>query len=356
MIYDMEFDADLKIKPSDTDRITINWEMHDESWLSSPSDSNGKTGDDNIAIKRVYGTHDFSTGTSVDFGLMTGGAWAYDFGNNANGAYRVKVAQKTSFGVVVGLVEKLVEVGPAATDDYDAEKDDSDLYALAIITKAGDLNIKPLFLYVPVGHIVANEKTDQTTYALDLGVDGSFGAVGVETEFVYKSIVWDLDDKDDYSLIGFYANAWTNLDAMKVGAMLAYGSWDKDNMQGYGFGEDFCPTIGGADQFPVGSDNGKGLSEYNAVTLVNAYLDYALNEEMNLGGSLTYWMSNEKDTVWEDANGYEVDVTFGYKLSANCKYSVGLGMGQISWDKPEDYGLDDPDAFTRLYHKIQVNF
>jgi hypothetical protein len=355
MIYDMEFDADLNIKPTDKTAVFLNFEIHDESWLTPAGDSDGKSGDDQIAFKRAYGTYKWDSGANVQFGILTGGAWAYDFGDNANGAYRVKFTYPLAGGIpLVFLVEKVIESGKAATSDYDAEADDSDLYAAATVIKTGDIFIKPLFIYVPVGHLEADEETDQTTVAFDLGVNGDLGAIGFETEFVYKSVTWSMDsDPEDYSLMGFYVNVWTNMDALKIGGQLAYGSWDEDAGQGFGFGEDYCPTIGGADQFPIGSDNGKGLSEYNAATLLQVYADYGLSEEMSLGGSLTYWMSNEKDTVWEKATGYEVDVTFAYKLTDNAKYSVGLAQGQIS---PDDDAFEDPDAFTRLYHKIQVNF
>lgn len=350
MIYDMEFDADLTIKPTDRNGVFINFEIHDESWLEPSNDSNGKTGDDQIAFKRAFGFHTFDAGGKLEFGILTGGAWAYGFGDNANGAYRVKYTHPMPFGPLVFVLHKLYEEGPAATDDFDAEADDSDLYAIATVTKAGDINIKPLFVYIAAGHIEADEETDQTKVVFDLGVDGDLGALGFEAEFVYQNITWELDsDPEDYSTIGLYANVWTTMDAMKVGGQVAYGSWDEDAGNGFGFGEDYTPTIGGADGFTIGTSS---LSEYMAVTLVQAYLDFALNDEMNLGGSLTYWMSNEKDTVWEDATGYELDVTFGWKLADNVKYSVALGQGQID---PDDDSLD-PDPFTRLYHKIQLSF
>jgi hypothetical protein len=71
MDYDMEFDSTLVIKPSDKSSIHLNWEIHDEGFGSTPTDSQSKTGDDNIAFKRAFGAYTFDTGTSVDFGLMT---------------------------------------------------------------------------------------------------------------------------------------------------------------------------------------------------------------------------------------------------------------------------------------------
>jgi len=368
MIYDMEMDSDLTIKASDTDGVFLNFEIHDQSWMSTPGNSDQYTGDDQIAFKRAFGYHTFSTKTKVEFGLLTGAAFGTAFGDTACGRWRVKLTQPTDVGVFVGVLEKNKESGPLATKDYDAEADDSDLYAFAYVLPMGDLKFAGLGVYNLVdlgidgdpgkldreGNQAGDEKANLAVSVLSLNLFGTLGAIGFETEFMYQNFAYDYDNApDDYNLMGFYANGWTNIDAMKVGAQIAYGSYDKDAGDGFGFGEDYCPTVGGADAFTVGTAS---LSEYSAVTLLNVYGDYALNDEMKLGGSLTYWMSNEEKTVWEDANGWEVDVTFAYKLSDNCKYNVALGQGQISFDKPEDYNMGDPDAFTRLYHKITVSF
>ena len=272
MYYDMEFDGTLKITPTDKSLIYLNFEIHDENFDVSPTDSQGKTGDDQIAFKRAYGSYNFDTGTSVDFGLMTGGAWAFAFGDSANGTYRVKVTQKTDFGVLVGLVEKNTERGdeywqepvaddpltihddeatPGYTDGngpWDAEEDDADTYALAMVTKLGDITIMPLLKYATVGTPERDEETDLTVMALDLGVSGAFGAIGFESEFIYADYSYDLDGNaaEDYNVMGLYANVWTTMDAFKVGGMAAYGSYDKDGGTagtgaGFGFGEDFGP-------------------------------------------------------------------------------------------------------------------
>jgi hypothetical protein len=356
MIYDMEFDADLNIKASDKSGVFLNFEIHDESWLETPGGSDDKTGDDQIAFKRAFGYHTFGTGTKVEFGVLTGAAFGTAFGDNGDGRYRVKFTHPTDVGVFVGVLEKNQENGPAATDDYDAEADDSDLYAVAYVAPFGDLTFQGLGVYalVNIGDADAgdpdatDEEADLALTIVSLNLLGSLGAIGFETEFMYKNYSYDTEfDAEDYSVFGFYANGWTMMDAMKVGAQIAYGSFDDDAQAGFGFGEDYTPTIGGADAFTVGAS---GLSEYNAVTLLNAYLDYGLSEEMNVGGSLTYWMSNSKDNAWEDATGYEVDVLFGWKLSDTTKYSAALGQGQIDLDN------GDPDPFTRIYHKIQVSF
>ena len=71
-----------------------------------------------------------------------------------------------------------------ATGDFDAEKDDMDVYYVAMVTKAGDISIKPLLGYGLVGQVEADEETDLTLIAAILAVDGSFGAIGFEAEFM----------------------------------------------------------------------------------------------------------------------------------------------------------------------------
>ena len=50
MKYDMEFDADLKIKPNDTSFVFLNMEIHDEDF-ADPGEDNL---DDNIEFKRAF--------------------------------------------------------------------------------------------------------------------------------------------------------------------------------------------------------------------------------------------------------------------------------------------------------------
>ncbi|MFC1876480.1 hypothetical protein ACFL2E_04305 [Thermodesulfobacteriota bacterium] len=363
MYYDMEFDGTLKITPTDQTLIYLNWEIHDENYTVSPDAAPGAPNDDNIYFKRAYGSYDFSQGTSLDFGLMTGGAWATAFGDNADGYYRVKAVHKADFGVLVGLVEKDAEVGPGATGDYEAEKDDNDMYALALITKAGDITIMPLLKYATVGTVEADEETDLTVMALDLGATGSFGAIGFEAEFVYADFSYDTDfDAEDYNLMGAYVNVWTSMDALKIGGMIGYGSWDDDAGKGFGFGEDFGPGYWVMDWEHFGSS---GKAEYYAATLIAVYGSYAVNDALSLNGALEYMMSNEEDTEWEEATGTIVSAGLSYKLADNVTYAVGGAYGQFkgddfTWDDDDDVTTpeveNDPDAFARVYHKITISF
>ena len=149
-----------------------------------------------------------------------------------------------------------------------------------------------------------------------------------------------------------YFKGWVNLDAFKVGALVAYGSYDEDggitgSGAGFGFGEDFTPTVFGADWAGFGST---GNFEYFAVTMFQIFGEYALNDALSFTASYTSITSNEKDTIWEDATGYEIDAGLEWNISDAVTYAIALGTG--SWD------IDDADldSFTRAYHYIMIEF
>lgn len=363
MYYDMEFDSTLKINPTDKSQIYLNWEIHDENWESTPGGSDDKTGDDNIAIKRAFGKFTFDNGWWTTFGLMTGAAFGTSFADNADGRYRWRIDGKTAIGQCGFILEKNGELGndgrsgDPVLSDWDGESDDSDAYYAYLVTKAGDVTLMFLGGYVQVGDATGGsvegglefEGSDLDVTLFQAVAKGSMGAVGYEAEFDYFNYArnWDAADPDSYSLMGAYANVWTDIDAFKVGGLVAYGSWDEDAGDGFGFGEDFCPGNFVCDWTGFGTT---GASEYSAVTLLNVYVDYAINEAMSVNGSVGYWMSNETESAFEDATGNELNLGFGYKLADNVKWSLGFATGAYDLDEV------DTDSFMRAYHKLSISF
>jgi hypothetical protein len=369
MYYDQELDADWKISAADKTFVFVNFEAHDQNWMAGNTDGTTQDGtsdlDDNLEIKRLYGSHTFAFGTAFDFGLMTGGAWATGFGDNSNGRWRLKFVHPLASGLpLIGVIEKNAEMGmmynsPGYTAGgidlpADAEADDYDAYYFATVAKVGDIFIKPLIGYIQAGHIELDEETDQTVSLLLLGVDGNLGMFAFESEFNYLNYAFstDIPTSEDYNKYGVYFKGWVNLDAFKVGALGAYGSYDKDggitgSGAGFGFGEDFTPTVFGADWAGFGST---GLSEYFAVTMFQLFGEWAMNEDISFNASYTNVSSNEKDTMWEDATGYEIDAGMSWSITDVVSYTIALGTGK--WDVD---GADF-DSFTRAYHMIKINF
>jgi hypothetical protein len=365
MFFEMEFDSTLNIMPSDKTLIRLNWEIHDESFGTSPTSSEDKTGDDNIAFKRAFGQYKFDNEWTTQFGLMTGGAFGTAFGDNADGYYRVRFDGPVGIGKVGVIFEKRAERGSTGNDDYDAEKDDSDSVAAYLVTKAGDVTLQFLGQWVGVGdasggtvaETFEDEDYDINVIAGVVAAMGSFGDIGFEAEAVVKdySIEFDQGDPDDYTIYGLYGNAWMMMDAVKIGAMLAYGSYDDDGEAGFGFGEDFGPGYWVMDWDGFGSGN----AEYYAATLFAVYADYAVSDALSLYGAVEYMMSNEEDTEWEDATGWILNASMSYKLADNVTYSIAGAYGQYQdgeWVNVDGDDYDDPDPFARVYHKIQINF
>ena len=388
MYYDMELDLTTRILVSDKTRIIVNMEIHDENWatdgVTNQDDREEETGrglDDNIHFKRVFSSHTFDAyGTVLDLGLMTGGAWATGFGDNARGKYRVKVMQPTELGPIFAILEKNAEVGSGGED---FEKDDGDAYYLAMVTKLGDFSLMPLLGYVDASNAVRDAGSDGIKQILVLlGANATFGDIGFEAEFNYVDI--DQSDvpsattpggfREDYSTFCAYGKGWWNIGAGQVGLLAAYGSWDDDAGDGFGFGEDFTPTVFGADWTNIGGNQigssanvsgalGREGSEYKAVTMIQIFGSLALSEELSISGAGLYWASNAgenndgSDNYWKDADGYEINAGLAWKLTDMATYSIAAGFGKISLDDGGSGVTDDsPDSFARVYHKFQIDF
>jgi hypothetical protein len=384
MYYDMEFDSTLNINPTDKSLIRLNWEIHDNNFDESPTSSQDLTGkgndDDQIAFKRAWGQYTFDNGWTTAFGLMTGGAFGTAFGDNANGYYRVRADGMTGIGKIGFILEKGDERGNSGDSDWDAEKDDSDAYAVYLATKAGDITLNFLLKYAQVGDVSGldpavqddplgfeDEGSDMDVIAGVVAAMGTHGQLGWEAEFMFKDYTMEGDDidlvgggqvddnREDYTIYGLYGNIWYTMDALKIGGMVGYGSWDDDAEAGFGFGEDFGPGYWVMDWDGFGGGN----AEYYAATLVAVYADYSISDALSVYGALEFMSSNSEDDEWDDATGFIIDASMSYKLADNVKYTVAGAYGQYedgAWidDNGDDY--DDPDAFARIYHKIQINF
>jgi len=389
--FDHELDITSRILVTDKTRVIVNFEIRDETWTGSPQDgaaeNRDQNMDDNIEFKRVFSSHTFDYGGVLDLGLMTGAAWATGFGDNGNGYYRVKYTQPTQLGPVIAIYEKDSEQGAsqsvAGKRTKKAEKDDGNAYFLASVMKFGDFNVLPLLGYVDRSDDILDQKTNgYQLFVFDLGVDGTFGDFGFESEFRYNSINQDKKSTfggadptlsarfaDDWNNWGIYGNGWWNIGAGKVGLLAAYGSWDDDAGDGFGMGEDFTPTVFGADQTNIGgnsaTDGGNTLSEYKAVTMVQLYGSLAISEQFSINGSALYWASNAKENAdgtnnfWRDSDGYEIDAGLDYKITDAVTYTVAAAFGKISLDdKGASGGVtdDSPDSFVRAYHRFRIQF
>ncbi|MEE4264877.1 MAG: hypothetical protein V2I56_19490 [Desulfobacteraceae bacterium] len=366
--FDHELDLTARLLVTDKTRVIVNFEIRDENWLAGNTDGSAENRDtdmdDNIEFKRVFSSHTFDAyGTVLDLGLMTGGAWMTGFADNANGRYRVKVSQPTEFGPIIGIYEKNAELG-ATSGVKDGEKDDYNAYYLAMVTKLGSFNLYPLLGYLDNSAAVLDQGSDGNEGLLfDFGVSATFGDIGFEAEAQIQD--WDSDVTDDYTLWGAYGNVWWNIGAGKIGLLGAYGNWDEDSGQGFGFGEDFTPTMFITDWTGFGGtvDPTTVRAEYKSVALIQLYGSLALSEELSIYANGAYFASTTDDNpdgtdnFWKDADGYEIDAGLDWKLTDQVTYSILAAFGELTLDGDgKDANGGDPDSFARVYHKFRIDF
>jgi hypothetical protein len=356
--YDMELDITNTIVVNDNTKVIVNYEIHDENWLTSNHDDwkhvDGQGLDDNIEFKRVFSTHTFtSTGTTLDLGLMTGGAWATDFANTANGRYRVKVTQSTPMGPLFAILEKNAETGSQNASVDDAEDDDGDFYYLAMVTKLGSINVKPLIGYGTQSQFIQDQGSDGINiFTFQLGVDASFDVWGFESDWVYTSYDPDkpINNGDNQDTYGAYVNAWFKTGPAKIYGTFAYSN--EDEGRAFNVGDDFEPLVfwGNWTAFGPIADTTSAMSMY----ILGA--QFAATDALSFNGAIAYLDSNADDfAYWDGADAWEFDLGLDYKISDAVTYTVAFGITELDLDE-DNSGQDDPDTAWRLLHKFQINF
>lgn len=291
--YDHDFNLYNTFVVDETTKLTMRLAIEDSNW-PVPTIDNTTEDDDNIDVERLWLTHQFSTGTKLDVGKMSGGGWATSFYDDVGARYRIKATQFFPWGLLVGVIEKDGEQGAANPTVKDAENDDFDAYAFGAVIKAGPVNIKPIWFHVQYGDVVApsdQEDGDLIRNLLQLGVDGSFGMIGFEMEV--NNDDYDYDNArlaaKDYTLNSFYLNVWANLDAFKVGGIFAYGGTDDDALKAADFDDDFDLTLFLSDWIGWGGA-GDGLM---GCTAFQIYANFAF-DKLSISPSYTFVTSNKE--------------------------------------------------------------
>jgi hypothetical protein len=280
---------------------------------------------------------------------MTGGAWATSFGEASGERYRVKVTQPLPIGTLLAVLEKNAEFG---SDTEDSEKNDTDTYLLGLVTKAGPLNIKPLLGYALNGSTDLADDSYNTTVLFQLGLDGTFGIVGFESEFQYNSLSYDevepVAGEDSASLFGIYFDVYAKLDAVKPGFFFAYGSVHEDTGLEFSFKDDFDGH--GAEM--AGNEIGFGTDPdaISGSTYAGVYCDFAASDALSIFGQIGYAKGNS-DGSREDDTLLDVSLRGSYKITDAVTYTIGGGYAKIDLDEGSD-----PDPGYKLYHKFNIAF
>jgi len=425
------YDGDINLYPKlivNNTTLNLKLAIHDQVWGEEAYTTTSTAPDvyynlysaekdDNINIELAWVRHMFTENTILDLGLMDGQAWGTKFCDYTMPRWRVKFMQKTPVGLFGALLEKDAEQG--RFDVKDSEKDDHDHYAIFAITKAGNVFIKPLLYFVNNSTMVNDNGSKGAKlqyYALELS--GNLGIVDFESELGYKKFMFnDVSPfEEDAKVYGAYLNVWKALDFGKPGITLAYGNWDKDSgpfgKGGGGYGFDFrndfksnlilggrglnnenviSSPIGGTTAYlpaqllnpalPAGTFVAAGATnqaseDLTGFTLIKPYISDVQLPVKNLtcSASFAYMISNQDDTIWEDAKAWEADLGLAYKISDNVVYSIDAGYAKITDLKaytvvvpagtygatqPDLYALgdmDNPNPIFVVQHKVEFTF
>ncbi|OGQ90481.1 MAG: hypothetical protein A2464_13050 [Deltaproteobacteria bacterium RIFOXYC2_FULL_48_10] len=372
--YDHELSLDTKWKMDDTTFVFARFEIRDQSWgrggdTVTEAVHNGDT-DNNIVAQEVWGQTTFTNGISLRTGLMGAGAWGTSFANTYTEAFRVFGTFPTQIGAVIAILEKpnngISEQGSSVI----GENNDLDVYHLALVTKVGDLNIKPIVSFIDANN--NNWGADSQTILAQLSLDGKAGMIGYEADFIYRDVdrtvpeVAGVPGTQDYSLFGAYGNIWYQMQALKLGAFAAYGSWDDDAQQGFDFGDDFAPgnlLIMGDDLLGEGAGNVGNQAGADGgmvgVTLFGIYGSYAVTDKLSLSAVAAY-ATPDRDAAtaaaiqkWDDADIFELSAGFAYKITPSLTYDGGIGMAEVDFGATN---LPDPDTIVEAFHRLSYNF
>jgi len=383
-------EMDVQLKPKITyENTSLNMfiSVHDETWkdptlidvvtdinddgtydtttLRSPVDD-----DENVKFEQIWIEHKFSEKICLEAGLMPANTWGTDFNDkplsysdDEDERYKLQLTYGLSTSLPVELhaaYEKLGENGSDRRED--AEKDDGDAFELGATISAGNITIQPMVHYENRSDADLNQSDDgYTRTAFYLALSGSFDNIGFEAELVSDRYAFDDyvgAPHDDFSLLGYYANVWTKLNGITVGALYAYGSFDEDEQVGLDLGDDFDSTYLLGDGIRWGratSDSACGDSEdLYGMSVAKIYAEQKfLDKKLTIKPEFAYVMSNQKDNFLEDATAWEFDLFGAYKISKKLTYYGYAGYADVSYDVA---GVEDPEPAYKLAHKLEFKF
>lgn len=364
--YDMEMHLNAEWKMSPLTKVILTLNLVDDAWARSTATNELNTAaqnDDNIVVEKVYGQHTFmSTKTTIRVGLMDANAWATDFSDAGGEAYRVWAMQSLSFGRLFAILEKQATRLSTGTNLYpgeagsitNGEDTDNDAYIVCLITKVGPVTLFPLVKYV------THNSTDRKIWIGVLGAKGAAGKVGYEGEFVYQNHEYGDQQgaQNDFELWGAYGNLWVQLNKLKVGGLIAYGSYDDTTGQSFSFGNNF--NAGGA--LILGNDdfefNNAAVTDYNALQaalLYAIYADYAINEKLSVGAYLGFADStvDNASANMDGADAWEISADVTYKITNNLTYSVAAGIAELTYGNNT---VAQPEDSILVMHMLSFEF
>lgn len=373
--YDHEMTLDMVFAMTPYTKVVAKLELRDEIWgvstgATEVTTANAQEG--NIVVEEVYGQHTFMNHHTVIVGLVKTQTWSTDFDNNKIEAFRVNYVFPTPLGTAFVYTEKYqpsYALGGRETLGTDA---DTDAYVAAIYSKIGSVNVQPLFAYIDAEGFnpLFGGALDFSLLKADLGLGGTINNIGWEAELIYVDYNYDTKTAAgadrDYAIWGAHLHAWTQMDALKLGVVATYGSYDEDVDKGFAFGTEYD---GGSDSLMPGRTMLLGdevnfasfsatASTIASATLLSLYGTYNINEKASLTLLGAYVDSNVElpaghaSDNWDGATAYEVNIIGEYKITPLLKYAAGAALAQVEYGD----GSVDPDAAIEISHKLSFTF
>ncbi len=211
---------------------------------------------------------------------------------------------------------------------------------------------------------------------------GKFGGLGISTELDYITgkTEYDVSGADDRDVAAYSFMFETTYDAGPAGFQIGFATssgdtdFSDDDIESMGY---VSPGLDWGKMFILSADDhgmnttlgvnnmgnhaGDGFGD-SSTTLLAGYqmfyigADFDVNETMNIGTIMCMSKADDAPDTFDDDQGFEVDVTFGWKMMDNLQYT-----GTIAYLAAGDYWkgageAGDGDDTIALFHRLELTF
>ena len=277
------------------------------------------------------------------------GLYKRNFGNRLNiWDSRVTTLQVSANVNNIDLAAYLDKVDETSAELTGSDNlDDYDAYGFVVSTSINDIKLGAL-LHLQQDNrpdsyrVGAVDPSDDSGYIIGVYADAKVSNIDLKGEFAYEG--GDLNEGPDGDAgMGLFVSGSMPMNQITVGATAVYAA------SGFAADDHFNPTLLiGTDQVTAIMDFGANDDETSYGIAVSA--DYAVNDDLSVGGKLAYYAFPDQAWDGDDATLTEVDLSATYKLGANAQYTVDFAYGSV------DGFTDEDDAPMVLANAIEVWF
>lgn len=331
--YDQDMNLNVVIKADDKTTVTTKFAIMDYDWKGSADyqksgNSTANDGNKDFVVERAFISYKITPELTVNAGLMTGGAWAAAFGNDAEGKQRIKFDYALGkLGSLTAFAQKNAEKGLGA-EDKEAEKADNDMLAIGANLKFAGVTVAPLLQSKKNGNVVSGSAETASSTVIDIYAAAKIAMVSLEAEYIQetgeKMTNGTTAAKTDVDKSGYWVKAKADLGKFNVAAEYATASGDENA------DDDIFEMADDYEFVLLGDDIADGLA---GVTL------WALTAGTSFGKlGLDAAFISASDTESEDGIGTEIDLTAAYALTDATAFTL-------------QYAIFSPDSDNSAFDK-----